>query len=221
MDKAIKKDWEIVGGMSDVSKMPGLSWSTSAEKCITGSKLRLIKDSVCSSCYALKGNYIFKNVKTAHARRLVALDNEEWSTSMAKIINHYRDKKTDKQDYSVFRWHDSGDLQSVEHLKKIVEVCKNSPQVKHWLPTREVKFVKQYIDSGGVIPDNLCIRVSLPMIDYKKKVTPISGVTLSSVYSKELPEGAQDCIAHLQGNQCKDCRACWNKEVLHISYRKH
>ena len=37
--------------------MPGKSISLSAEKCITGSKLAKIKDTVCEDCYALKGAY--------------------------------------------------------------------------------------------------------------------------------------------------------------------
>jgi len=29
------------------------------------------------------------------------------------------------------------------------------------------------------------------------------------------------CPAPLQGNQCKDCRACWDKSVSNVCYGEH
>jgi len=29
------------------------------------------------------------------------------------------------------------------------------------------------------------------------------------------------CPASSQGNECKDCRACWDSEVENIDYKKH
>ena len=54
-----------------------------------------------------------------------------------------------------FRWHDSGDLQGVWHLKNIFEVCNNTPATMHWLPTQE----RQYLPLGSY-PANLVIRLS-------------------------------------------------------------
>ncbi len=45
--------------LSKPSKMPGYGWSTPASRCITGSKLRRIKGSVCHGCYAMKNRYVF------------------------------------------------------------------------------------------------------------------------------------------------------------------
>jgi len=56
--KTIKKSLEIIGGLTQTEKMPGFSYSLPAQECKTGSKLRKIKNSVCSTCYALKGNYV-------------------------------------------------------------------------------------------------------------------------------------------------------------------
>ena len=49
----------IVGTLSEPSKMPTYAYSIPAKYCITGSKLRMIANSTCSKCYALKGRYIF------------------------------------------------------------------------------------------------------------------------------------------------------------------
>ena len=59
----IKAARAFVGGVSTPSKMPGLSWNISAKRCKLGSVLReQIENSVCASCYALKGRYRFRNV---------------------------------------------------------------------------------------------------------------------------------------------------------------
>ena len=50
--------WKLVGGLSKPGKMPGWSIGIPAKECKTASKLRLIKDSVCYDCYALKNCYV-------------------------------------------------------------------------------------------------------------------------------------------------------------------
>jgi hypothetical protein len=99
--------------------MPGWSIGIPAKECKTGSKLRAVKGSVCEDCYALKGCYVFKVVQDAQYRRLAAIYTAPWVQAMAHLINS---KKPD-----VFRWHDSGDVQDLEHLNKIYEVCRLTP----------------------------------------------------------------------------------------------
>ena len=70
----VKEAKEITGSLTRTSKMPGLSYSLPAWECKTGSKLRKVKDSVCSMCYALKGNYTrYKAIKAAQYVRLASL----------------------------------------------------------------------------------------------------------------------------------------------------
>jgi hypothetical protein len=109
-----------------------------------------------------------------------------------------------------FRWHDSGDLQSSWHLKRIFEVCEATPETSHWLPTRERKFLPLSTDS---IPKNLMIRMSSHMIDQK----PVKSWPWTSTVST----GSFTCPASKQGNQCKSCRNCWSREVANVSYPKH
>ena len=106
------------------------------------------------SCYAYeRGRYRFQNVKDAQYKRFAALKHPLWAPAMALQINSKKVK--------YFRWHDSGDVQNLDHLQKIYEVCRLSPDVKHWMPTREA-WVKDHLDS---CPDNLIIRLSAPMVD--------------------------------------------------------
>ena len=124
-----KEAWALVGGLSKPSKMPGWSIGIPAKECKTGKKLRLIPESVCYECYALKNCYMFKVVQTAQYKRLKAIRHPGWVDAMALLIYS---KKPD-----VFRWHDSGDVQDEEHLNKIFEVCRLTPEKRHWMPTRE------------------------------------------------------------------------------------
>ena len=119
---------QITGSLTRTSKMPGLSYSLPAWECKTGSKLRKVKGSVCSACYALKGNYTrYKAIKAAQYDRLEKIKNSLWVAAMVVQVK--------RQKY--FRWHDAGDVQDLEHLNKIYSVCKLTPEVKHWMPTRE------------------------------------------------------------------------------------
>ena len=196
----VKEAAAITGSMTRTSKMPGLSYSLPAWECKTGSKLRKIKNSVCSMCYALKGNYTrYKAIKAAQYVRLASLKNELWTAAIVTQIK--------RQKY--FRWHDAGDVQDLDHLNKIFEVCKLTPDTKHWMPTREA-WIKDHLDSK---PDNLVIRFSAPMID---QAAPASWPNSSEVVT----EGAT-CPAPKQGNSCGDCRNCWNPEIKTIKYGKH
>jgi len=193
---------KIIGGsLSRPSKMPGWSIGLPAKECKTGSKLRKVKDSVCYNCYALKGCYVFPDVQAAQYRRLEATKSPLWTGAMVHLINSKKSKE--------FRWHDSGDVQDEDHLMKIFAVCRLTPSVKHWLPTREA-WVKHFLPMG---PGNLVIRFSMPMVDQ-----PAAGGWDNT--STVVTSGAT-CPAAKQNNECKDCRACWNKDIKNISYGKH
>ncbi len=122
-----KEASKITGGLSAPGKMPEGSYNLPASACQTGQKLAKIPGTPCSGCYALKGRYRFPNVKDALQRRLKSLMDPRWTEAMTVLV---KGKKH-------FRWHDSGDIQSVDHLKKIFEVCNNTPQTIHWLPTQK------------------------------------------------------------------------------------
>jgi hypothetical protein len=207
----IEQAKEITGGLSTPSKMPCYSFSISAKKCITGGKLREVDGSTCSKCYAFRGNYQYEVVQNAHARRFKGLSHPEWVNAMAFLVNAFESS-------GYFRWHDSGDLQSVEHLKNIAEVCRLTPDIKHWLPTREYKIVSDFLKVNA-LPFNLTIRLSAFMIDAEppKALATRLGVQTSGVSS----ESAFNCPASNQGNKCVRCRACWDKNVPNVNYKKH
>lgn len=205
-----KEAWDFVGGLSKPSKMPGYSYSISAKRCITGMKLRKVKNSVCSVCYAMKGNYSFPCVQNAMERRYASLSRPEWVGAMTIAIGHY-------DNCGYFRFSDSGDIQSLEHLENIVQICKNLPKIKFWLPTREYGFLGEYVRKHKTFPKNLTVRLSSYMLEGPPPpLAKVYGVQSSGV-SKE----GFTCPASNQFNSCRDCRACWNRKVPNINYKKH
>ena len=98
-----KEAREITGGLSAPNKMPGQSINLPAWNCKTGVKLQAVKGSVCAGCYAMKGRYRFPNVREAMDKRLAALTDPRWVDAMVTLISGEK----------WFRWHDSGDIQSI------------------------------------------------------------------------------------------------------------
>lgn len=197
-DEAIK----ICGTLSHPSKMPCPAYSIPATLCVTGSKLREKKGTVCSKCYAMKGRYLFDNVVQAMNQRASGLKSPKWAQGMVTLIGATRSPW--------FRWHDSGDLQGLQHLLDIVSVADRLPEKRFWLPTREVGLVSQYLAVFGSFPSNLTVRVSSPLVNGD----PIPGYALTSTVVTENPT----CPASLNGNRCGECRMCWDPNVKNVSY---
>ena len=201
----LKEAKKITGGLSDPGKMPGFAYNLPAWECVTGVKLQAIEGSVCSGCYAMKGRYRFPNVKEALNRRLNSLNHPQWIEAMTVLISHYSRK------VPWFRWHDSGDLQGAQHLTNIFEVCNNTKQVQHWMPTREAKLLT--LIDPGVVPKNLIIRMSSHMID--------QGPVKFWPHTSTVVRAGKTCPAKEQGNECGSCRRCWNKEIKNVAYPLH
>lgn len=201
----------IIGGLSAPSKMPWFGWSISAKHCVTGKKLHLQKGTTCSNCYALKGRYMFSNVTSAHDRRLAGLSHPQYVEAFVAVLNHLY-KGTENR----FRWFDAGDLQSADHLRIICEIAKRTPNIRHWLPTREYGFVRQYVKTGGVIPDNLVIRMSHNLVG-KSPTKRLLGLPYSTV-DVDNP-ALHQCPAPTTENKCKSCDACWTKKD--VNYHAH
>jgi hypothetical protein len=198
----IEEAKQITGSMTRTSKMPGLSYSLPAWECKTGAKLRKIPGSVCAGCYALKGNYTrYPAIKAAQYVRLKAINHPDWVRAMVAQVK--------RQKY--FRWHDAGDLQSLEHLKKIFEVCRLTPDTKHWMPTREAQYLK--LVDPATVPSNLIIRMSSHMID--------QGPVSFWPWTSTVGSSSRTCPAPDQGGKCGDCRACWNRDIKNVEYGKH
>jgi|TARA_R100000482_G_C5116099_1_gene143164 hypothetical protein len=217
MITTLKEAKEVTGGgvTNKNSKMPEYTYDLSAWNCKKGSKLIKIEGSTCQGCYAQKGNYLrYKNgsIGKSHEKHLKSLNNPLWSEGIAFQIKHYKIK--------FMRFHSSGDLQSYDHLKKIVKVAKLSPKTKFWIPTREIGFINQAKKEGLKIPNNLVFRISAPMKNGKLRNETFKN-TSSVITDNKFIGNSWLCPAIKQGGACLNCRKCWDSKVSDIAYPLH
>lgn len=205
----------ITGGLGNASKMPGPCWGIPASACQLGAIRAKVEGSNCSICYAHnRGRYRFANVQDRLQAALelwwLAEANPNgpghWSEAMAYLISSSGTKW--------FRWFHSGDLQSPGMLEAIYATCRQTPKVKHWLPTIQRNHVEA---AQGETPANLAIRYSGVMIDGQ----PPKWARLSSVITSGEHRHGRHCPSHSQGNKCGECRSCWDRRVRVIEYEQN
>ena len=190
------------------TKMPGSTFAICAFACVTGSKLAKVKGSICNGCYSIKLQKLRPSVNKGYKKNLFkwqVSNSINWIDAMVFQILRAKVKE--------HRWFDSGDLQSMEMLLAIVKVARKTPEVNHWLPTKEYKIITKYLKTN-TLPANLIVRVSAPMIDGKPS---LAFKNTSTVHKNNKAIGFE-CKAR---NACGPCRACWDKKVENVSYRKH
>jgi hypothetical protein len=201
---------KITGGLSITQKMPCPSFGIPATRCKLGELLAHKEGSIChpSNCYAKRGRYRFSAVQRKLEERYRGLFHPLWTPAMVFLIRWYCDR--------YFRWMDSGDLQGETHLRNIRTVAEHTPEIQHWLPTREAAIVR----SVEEFPGNLTVRLSGHWIDGKAPDWPTTS-TVAREAHREASMGSHACPSRKQGNRCDDCRACWDGEVGQVVYTLH
>ena len=199
----------MCGSLSKPSKMPCHGYGLSAFNCRTGGKLAQIPGNVCEHCYAMRGNYLYPSVIKAHVTRHAAIaeDIHKWEDDMYQKI--LREEQS-----GYFRWHDSGDVQSPEHLRAIVNLAHRLPHIRFWLPTKEYDWIAAI---NYEVPENLTIRVSHPMVG-KVFVGRFEGRFETSSVGHYI---GHLCPAREQDNKCGTCRACWDHNTVNVNYPQH
>jgi hypothetical protein len=204
--------FHLCGGLSWPRKMPCPAYNLPTHACNVGWKLAKVPGSTCEICYADRGNYRWPNTVAAMERRLQSLKNDRWVEAMVYLLKC--------EGNAFFRWHDSGDVQNVAHLRKICLVATLLPGVAFWLPTREAGIIQTYQAQGGTIPPNLTVRLSAYFVDAppSKLLAERVGAVCSTVTREAVKS---DCPAPRQGDRCMDCRRCWDKNVPNVAYLAH
>ena len=222
--------------LSDPDKMPELAFNIPAHECNAGGHMVNLEGFICHECYALPdldengkplsqrgGRYKFPVIQEALYRRFeFAMNNPYFVDVMSYLIN----KKIKRR----FRWFDSGDLQSEKMLDDICKICRNTPHILHWFPTKEWKIAERYITAGNEIPNNLDLRLSALKIDGDPptKLAERLGLNTSTVISPEAwdkfiatrSKGIR-CPSSMNENKCGDCEGCWKHEVKNVAYKYH
>ena len=197
--------------LSKTSKLGTPSWSLQAIETCPGSvgpDGQLVP--ACSGCYATQGCYNFPDTKKVRFDNKQDAKRAGWVADMVKALS--------KQKH--FRWFDSGDMYSLELAEKMYQIMVNTPNTKHWLPTRMYKFSKFWsvLTRMEALP-NVMVRYSSDAVDG----TYEQGVHGSTIVpdATSTPPGVTLCPAYTQGGKCLDCRACYDKQVPVIGYVAH
>ncbi len=220
----LKSAIEIAGKVSKGnSKMPGSTFAMDSFSCNVGSKLVKVKGSTCAKCYARRIQKMRPSVNMGWSKnqtkteQTLAIDPVLWEAAMVFQIK--------RMGFDEHRWLDSGDVPNVQFLASVCEVARQTPDIAHWLPTREVKILLDFVKEYGAhyIPNNLTIRVSSPMVDDKplQAFANMPRITTSTVHSKQTKPLGHVCPARTQNNECGPCRACWSGTVDNVSYPIH
>jgi len=195
--------------VSKTSKMPCKSWSLEAIATCPASKGEdgeLVD--ACKGCYATTGFYLMGNAKKLREHNSEDWKREEWVSEMVYELRN--------QTY--FRWFDSGDVAWLKLAEKIYQVCEQTPNVKHWIPTRMYKFpkFKAILDKLNELPN---VRVRFSSDSVEGDFTNEHASTI--IPYADSPTDAFICEAYSRGGKCGDCRACWHKDVPMIAYVAH
>ena len=200
--------------LSKTSKMPCKSFALPAMKTCLGAinSDGKVKD-VCRGCYAMKGSYQWRPAKALRENNRLSVSNElhSFASDMLKLL------KKEKNNY--FRWFDSGDVFDNDFLYEIYKVCKQTPEINHWIPTK----AREILDNATLeklesLP-NVKVRYSSDSIN--GEYNSLHGSTAIQPKQKYDDSKVFKCpVDYDQIKKCGNCRACWHSEKV-IAYNFH
>lgn len=223
--------------LTDTGKMPCASWSLPAgESCpwaLYG------EGAICDSCYANKGSYTqYPTVKIAQRARFEWVreclktpeGTDTFVSTMVRTIRKAVDGEQRKYPGTgrYFRVHDSGDLFSPAYTWAWVRIVQALPDIRFWFPTRSwrpmrmqkltpaTRMAWELALTALASEPNVTVRPSA--LFFNAPAPSIPGLAAGTTASDD---GSFTCPASRQNNECRDCRACWDKPDLAISYRAH
>lgn len=200
--------------LSAASKMPCKSWSLPAWKTCPGARNADGSPvAACSTCYALQGRYTFGAVEAVREHNLSDWQAPEWADAMVKAIGKSK----------LFRWFDSGDIYSPQLASRILYVIRNTPNCRHWIPTRAYK-------DASILPilrkmqeePNCVVRFSSDSVTGETlENEPTSSTIIPDASDYVSGKGRVLCTAYKRKGKCGNCRACFDKRVSIVSYIQH
>lgn len=158
-------------------------------------------------CYALKGNWLFANVKESLNNNLKEFidDGEKFFNDIINYLNN------NDIIYRFFRWFSAGDIVNNTFFKGMIKVAESCPQTKFLCFTKKFELVNNYLNNGGKLPNNL--KIVFSAWDNTFKVDNPHNLPMTYVYFKDksrnadIPEFSIPCTG-----SCKECKACWSLE---------
>lgn len=186
-------------------------------------------DGCVTNCYAMK------DARRYHNSCIPALVKNTLMMR-ADINNVFKQIKEfiDKKHVQTWRWHSSGEIETYDYLLKMVELAKETPNVKFYFYTKRIEFVKTYLNSAegkDGFPANLTCNISawhnLAELEEKLGKENIKKVNFFIYDDGDEPELAKyaHCPAvakapgakkgHKTDKTCTECGICYSKNNGH------
>lgn len=167
-------------------------------------------------CYAVK--FVrFHNNSTVRVYAMNTLIMRNDPEKLKRAIKEYCEKNVVKY----FRYHTSGEVESVSQMETYTEICKENPDVVFYLYTKAFDILNEWFEQHKSIPDNLVINLS----QWHNKLTDLINpflLSLCNVFAYDDGESGQEvedmihCPAvdkqgHETGITCAQCRRCMKR----------
>ena len=191
------------------SKMPfAYTIRGSATNCLSGAQFTKYEGSVCRSCYAKRLEAFRPRLKEFNERAEQGIFSSSWVAKHLLGLDAFRASGGE-----YVRVFDFGDFVSHKHAQSISQIAYLFYGLKFWIPTKML----QYIPTLDLL-DNTAYRLSHPFINGTFN-SNYKGLTSSVVdkHNKKPIDGfvcPGSCEKH-------NCRACWDKSIKNIIYKKH
>lgn len=164
-----------------------------------------------SGCYAMKGNWLFPNVRNSLQENLDAyLNNSKLyfesiatQTALARFV----------------RWHSSGDIVNDKYFEGMCKVARKNKEVHYLCFTKKYEIINNYLAKNKRIPKNLSVVLSawsdwVPENPYELPTTYVYGKNFNNDL---IPKDSIPCTGH-----CDRCQACWTlKKGQSVYFKKH
>lgn len=179
------------------------------------------ENSVCGSCYAQLSYYNQPVVMNAQYARF------GWVKTHLKdapqvLVNTLVNAINKHSENGYFRWFDSGDFFDPRLIDVAIAVCKATPHIRHWFPSRT------WVAKSEIWQEKLAALAALPNVAlrpsglyFNDKFPKIAGwASGTNVVTSET--GTTICPKTLHGGNCETnkCRKCWSKRG-NVSYLVH
>lgn len=200
--------------ISRFEKMPEGSFALPAGLSCPGAALSLARPgSICASCYGKKGRFLFRNVTASLAERFAwtkaALEDGTFVPIMIREI----------RGMTYFRVSGNGDLFSVEYIDAWTEIARALPETRFRVPTR-VWAIPELLEPLARLASlpNVTVRPSALAIDDDPPSVPGLAAGAAVHTPGRCHQDAFPCPGACIPN---NCRVCWDRPEIPVSYPLH
>lgn len=170
------------------------------------------------ACYALKAERLYPSAKASRERHLEASKRYDFIGAMITLIDAEYKKAVKKGKKILFRWHESGDIYSLDYMFSIIAIAKafDDTDIIFQAYTKSIDFI---LCLG--VPKNLHLTFSIwddtPSEDIQHALQlRLQTYTAVLHFDRDLHKRFK-CLCV----DCAKCQKCYNNKVPHVICEVH